>query len=429
MSVDLRVPQQKAPLLAELYGDDRRLFTTASALRAVCMWYLSTGKAAGPLVPAGRGQLAKRYEPMKRSVEKNPKNWDRDGQTYIRRQVTDGLRAFNLWISDVEFRQYHLEQSIFGHSLLMNILQQSSDRSNNGLIFAESIFGYEDYSFEKQLKRLLAFGGALGEGLSSFVGVSESARRRTKELCSMLNFGASIFDLLVDDIDVDPTSIFDLLGNGQLKKLVTDPTNVRMLNNEILRLKSAPPEIRFVLTTFSNLFTLLHKYRCESSDLNNLGDLFTEAYETELSTVKSPRLPCDGTLKSTALNKSVLLFRVMLQLACACDRRVKPSSVEMANTFSIQVGRLFALVDDFADLTQDALAGSVNSILLELDESAIGPEEWRSEGYRDVVDRLIDDLCHNLARICSQLEERTREEMALSVFRTRLLFYVRSWLE
>jgi hypothetical protein len=429
MSVDLRVPQQKAPLLAELYGDDRRLFTTASALRAVSMWYLSTGKAAGPLVPAGHGQLAKRYEPMKRSVENNQKTWVRDRQTYICKQVTDGLRAFNLWISDVEFRQQHLEQSILGHSLLMNILLHSSECSNYALIFAESIFGYEDYRFEKQLKRLLAFGGTLGEGLSSFVGVSESAKRRAKELCSILNFGASIFDMLVDDIDVDRSSVFDLLGNGQLKKLVTDPTNIRTLNNEILRLKSAPLESRLVLTAFSNLFTLLHKSRYESSDLDNLGDLFTEAYETELRTVKSPHFPCDGTLKSSALNKSVLLFQVMLQLACTCDRPVKPSSVEIANTLSIQIGRLFALVDDFADFTEDALTGSVNSILIELDGNAVGSEEWRSLGYRALIDRFIEDLCHNLAWICNQLEERAREERTLAIFRTRLLFYVRSWLE
>jgi hypothetical protein len=427
-SVDLRVPQQKAPHLADLYGDDRRLFTTASALRAICMWYLSTGKTTEPPAAGNRSQRP-RHHPLEISVQDDHRARVRGRQTNICKRVAERLRASDLWISDVEFRQQGIEQGIFGHCLLRDIFRHFNDSSNCGLIFAESIFGYEDYRFEKQVERLLAFGGTLGEGLSFFVGLSERANRRAQELCALLNFGASIIDLLVDDNDVDRGIVLELFGCGQLKKLVTDPTNIQRLNAAIQRLKSASQESRLVLTTFSNLFALLHQYRCNSSDLEAVGDLFTEAYEAELRTVKSPRVPSDVTLKSSAISKSVLVFRVMLQLACACEGPVKPSSVEMADALSTQIGSLFALVDDFADLTRDAETGSVNGILLELDENSIGFNEWESRGYRALIDRFEEALCHHLARICRQLEERAEEERQLAVFRTRLLFYVRSWLE
>lgn len=428
MSVDLRVPQQKAPLLAQLYGDDRRLFTTASALRAICMWYLSTGKAAGPLMPAGGERLAKRYEPMKKSIENNQETWVPEGQTYICKQVTDGLRTSNLWLSDDEFRQQHLEQSISGHCLLMNILRHSNEIDSYALIFSKRIFGYEDYRFATQIKILLAFGSTLGEGLASFAGVSEVAKRYAKELCALLNLAASLFDLLVDEIEIDRGVVYDLLGNGRLKKLVTAPSSITTLNDEILRMKSAPPEIRLVLATFSHLFALFHQYRSHIVDLEMLGDLFTAAYEAELATVKSQAFPYDGTLRSAALSKGTLLFQIMLQLVCACDGPVKPATVDIASALSIQMGRVFTLVDDLADVVQDSLTGAANTIVLELDESALGREEWQSQDYMPIIHRFIGDLCHQLAWISKQLEERDRGEATSGEFRARLLFYVRSWL-
>jgi hypothetical protein len=244
----------------------------------------------------------------------------------------------------------------------------------------------------------------------------------------ILNLAASLFDLLVDELEVDREAVDDLFGNGQLKKLITGPENIPKLNDALSR-GNWLPEIYLVVSTFSRLFALFHRYRSGFDDLDNLGELFTAAYDAELATAKAHIVPHNENLRSAVFSKSTLLFNIMLHLVGACDIPVKTVTMNATNALSIKIGRVFTLTDDLADLTQDKSTGAANTILLELEESAGHFEEWRSQRYRTLTRRSIDELCHQLAWICNQLEGAARVESALRDFRARLLFYVRSWFE
>jgi hypothetical protein len=210
--------------------------------------------------------------------------------------------------------------------------------------------------------------------------------------------------------------------------LVKERIRVRRLKREISLLTSESPEIRIVLETFSSLFSLLHQYRRSSRNLDRLGSLFVGAYEAELGTLTPRPSPGCADLKKAALDNRILLFQIMLEMARGCDHRFQPRLDDRTDRLATRIGRVFTLVDDFADLASDSRTGSANTILIALDESGIGHDDWRTELYRAQIERSKAALCDDLAWVGDQLKGRIREDKRSEVFHSRLLLYVRSWL-
>ena len=353
--------------------------------------------------------------------------WLRARRVLIRR-----LDLAGYWIGKAEYQDFLDGQRAIGAHLRDEWLAEALGSADSLCLQSERAFRAANVRVRSRIPLIMAFGHGLGDGLARLI--ADDPLPRTAGLCALFNLGISFFDAVVDQPAALRSALAQHFDGHVLQNLAAEPDAARRHGEVFGQVED--DEIRILLKIVAAFFRELHSlYAAAGSQPSpRMAALLEQAYLAELSSTQDGGAPRASDPTRTAELKSTLPFVIIGQIALAGVPCAPASAAAGVDRLAAELGGVFWLVDDLADLATDARSGSLNAVLL---RAGLSPELSRDStalrrGMGDLLDGLViedtaADVVTRLASVDRVLASFARDESA-GRLRQIVRCYVRSWI-
>lgn len=333
-----------------------------------------------------------------------------------RRSLVVALENAGVWPRGEEQGAFVSEQRTKGEALRDAVLMRHLADEDRRWLASPALFAAANRRFRSRVPMALAFGHELSVGLQALDRHETDAA--VAQACAIFNFGISVFDLLHDTHPQLSSRFASYFNRDVLLRLHSDPAAPSEVRESARAAKE--PELRLLLQVIATFYELLRGMGAvKTSAYETVTSLLSAAYEAEMRSAT-----CDGVAMSERLgishDKSSLPFAIIDAIGAL---RPEPNATATLHEALISdIGTIFWLTDDLADLVGDARSGSLNAILIE----ATGGEALDvGESLRRLLDgRAIEDAATNVRDAIVRVHEPGSAALARVV-----TSYVRMWLE
>jgi hypothetical protein len=335
------------------------------------------------------------------------------------------------WPYDDEYRVFMKQQEVVGNRIKAELLRRLFDADDFQYLESDQAFGLPKARFYKRLPRVLAFGYELGCGLAKLLGAEPHRCHQIAKVCSLFNFGISVFDLIVDrNTDLVPVLAKHFDGTTLLR-LCADAAAADELLTAAKRV--TPAELRILLKVIAWFFDEVYRQHASSKQdevFRTLSGLLDQAYRAQMASVHDV-----GMAQMTVSRaKSTLPFIIMGQLACLYAVPTDSDVLSAAHRVAAEIGDLFWEIDDLVDLAEDCRAGNANSILAGIEYAG---NRHKTQVQIDRVRLMLADgpgiddavrsVANRLASLDCLLGSEHFERASAARLRQAILSYCRVW--
>jgi hypothetical protein len=347
-----------------------------------------------------------------------------------RRVLIHRLDAAGLWVGKLEYQAFLERQRAIGDKLRTGLLAGVLGAEDSLCLHSERAFRAANARVRGRINLVMAFGYGLGEGLAGLA--SDAGAGQVADLCALFNLGISLFDIIVDQLPELHSALQRNFDKYMLLELATNAGAVQRYQDLLEQV--VDDEIRILLKIVVSFFRELHFLNAATCRQHSpeLTSLLEKAYIAELSSMYE----AGGTdPHQTAEAKSTLPFIIIGQIARLGASSASNRAGARIDGLAADIGSIFWLVDDLADLVGDLRSRSLNGVLLRCE---LTPAASRDSAllYRRVGDLLAGPLIEETAtKVATQLGSVERvltsfDQHKESAHRIRqtIRCFVRSWV-
>lgn len=343
----------------------------------------------------------------------------------VRRVLVHRLEGSGTWPSASAQRDRLQRHRAQGERIRRDLLVRVLGPEDSALICSESTFARASPRLPIRLPLVLAFGYELGWCLNGLGADLPDRQESAAELCAVFNLGISLFDLIHDRYPELIEPLGERIEEEALRRLERREACDQMGS---LLSKVPEPELRILLRIIVWFYSHLPSDSATSSRLAALHSTLRAAYHAELSAAS---IRGGGMAVDVSRAKSTLPFAVIHHVASLSREgdRVMDALVD-------QIGTVFWLVDDLADIIPDFRDGAINSILARGSTGwkwSLDPAENRcvllnvlSAG---LIEEAVESVDLNLAAANRLLQTGALPPEPARRLSEAMSFFVRSWLE
>jgi hypothetical protein len=348
-----------------------------------------------------------------------------------RRLLVHELERLGCWSDQATYRSTMLEQARRGDELRMAVLSRVLGPAELRLLGSESIFAAANRRFRTRLPLSLAFGYELGRAFAAAApNCDGEAMQQALELAALFNFGISTFDLLHDTMPQAASAFSACFDRDVLSRLHDGEAMETVAGAAAL---ATDPETRILLriiaTFYAELHALTRRQQRDGAPPRPMG-LLMAAYEAEMASARPDAYGPAERLR-VSRSKSTLPFLIIGELARVARGGEHPAQ-GLLDQLAEDVGTLFWLVDDLADLVDDLRCGSINAIVLSAMKRRAGGDQ--ASATRSVVEsRAAENGVREIVRAFEAVRAAAHDPLladtAVAGLPALVAAYVRNWIE
>jgi hypothetical protein len=352
----------------------------------------------------------------------------------VHRNIIYKFEEIGVWVDIKTLSQFMQQQKLQGEELKHDLLQGVLGE-DYVLLGSEAVFGRSNRHFRIRLPYSLSFGYGLGTCFYELFKGEEEWKSEVARLSSLFNLGISIFDLIIDCFPDLFYHIIDIFNEKSLKQMINDPSTLKTIesHNASLSKRELRILLRLVIGFFKNLKKISEKSGV-SRDSKHIFSTLLDAYKAEIQSQNFTDLTFVEQLK-VSQTKSTLPFKVIEKLIQPYSENSSQLVSNSLHSLISHLSQSFWLIDDLADLINDARTGSLNSIFVRV-RSCLGTNNVGKPNYTELnelitsnyIEETVNELCDHILTCVKILQKNIFDRKVAEQFQRFYFAYIQDWM-